>query len=167
MKQLATRLVFLSLALCLAVAPAALAEPGQPAAEAPAVSPALLFADSVPGTCNLARDRGEIPDPSAQATCSAQCSDTGGSVSVTCSGGCSAKDQDCDAGIRGYAKCDDGSQYNRCGECPCSAYTLCPDGTELYCEGSDGDCLGGPGLCFVRCNGQYQFCPGHFGEIQC
>ena len=168
MKQLASRLVFLSLVLCLALTPVAWAEPGQPVGEAPALSPAALFADSVPGACQVAKDRGEIPDPGAQSTCIAQCGDTGGSVSVTCSGVCSAQNQDCDAGIRGYAKCNDGSQQKNCDPCvQCYAYTLCPDGTELDCWGWEPYCIGGPGLCFVFCKGQYQFCPGHIGQIEC
>lgn len=54
--------------------------------------------------------------------------------------------------------CDDGGST-------CTASTTCPDGTFLSCEGQT--CDGGGGLCYVQCDGSYQWCPGHEGEIFC
>jgi hypothetical protein len=142
--------------------PARSETPPQPPAlpDAPWLAGALCPAPEAAGTGR------ELP--SLQATCTAQCPDTGGSVTVNCAGTCTAQDQDCDAGIRGQARCNDGSQTKQCGECvTCDAITECPDGTQLFCWGWGDDCLGGSGLCFVRCDGVYQFCPGHQGQIFC
>lgn len=102
------------------------------------------------------------------ATCTASCTDTGGSVSVSCSGTCTAVDQDCDSGERGYVQCNS-NPPKYCAACvPCFAETFCPEGGSVYCTGwGAGNCMGGMGLCFVKCNDDYTFCPGHIGEIIC
>lgn len=82
---------------------------------------------------------GEIPPPSGQSTCTATCGD--GST-VMCSGNtCSAVNENCSAGTRGYAECD--GTYTYC------APTTCPDScTFMECRQSCGcgfgcvaDCL--------------------------
>lgn len=96
--------------------------------------------------------------------CQADC-ENGSTISVNCSGSCRAVDQNC-PDVRGHVECN-GTVTARCPVCDtsCQVSRECPDGTFLFCQGKD--CLGGNGLCFVRCDGVYQFCPGHFGEIIC
>lgn len=137
----------------------------------------------VDGTADLAIDpataaTGSCPTPSAAiggtasqdadalAFCQADCED-GTTISVNCSGSCQAVDQNC-PNVRGHVACN-GTITDRCPICEtpaCQAERECPDGTYLFCQGTS-ECLGGNGLCFVRCDGNYQFCPGHFGEIIC
>jgi hypothetical protein len=125
---------------------------------------ALLFVFTAPGMAK--RSSGSIDGPSAQADCTAQCQD--GST-VTCSGSsCSADDYDCDTGERGQCTGSSGTRYCPVPDCStCSVSITCPDGTWLSCSSNENDCEGFQGLCYVRCDGIYQFCPGHFGEVFC
>lgn len=106
----------------------------------------------------------------AQGSCTASCNDMGGSVTVSCTGTCTIVDQNCNAGVQGYVACQGGARAD-CTPCQwCTAETFCPEGGSVSC-GTWGepfdDCQGGNGLCFARCDNQYQFCPGHFGQIAC
>ncbi|MEM1205559.1 MAG: hypothetical protein AAGN66_20175 [Acidobacteriota bacterium] len=103
-----------------------------------------------------------------RATCQATCGDTGGSVSISCSGSCTAVDQDCPS-QRGYVECNgQPSTRKNCGECiPCFAESFCPDGGSVWCSGWGFRCIGGDDLCFVSCNNNVTFCPGHFGQLVC
>ena len=98
--------------------------------------------------------------------CRADCED-GSTISTNCSGTCTATDQNC-PGTRGQVTCN-GTVVARCPACDnsCTVTNVCPDGTFLQCSSSSGDCIGGQGLCFVRCDGVFQWCPGHEFEIAC
>lgn len=98
------------------------------------------------------------------AFCEADCED-GSTISYNCSGTCTATDQNCPS-VRGQVTCN-GTVVRRCPVCSCTVTTPCPDGSQLQCSSSNNDCVGGPGLCFVRCDGVYQWCPGHVGQIFC
>jgi hypothetical protein len=138
----------------------------------PAFGEGSIMPKLVTNQCaTLALSSGGIPQvETAQGSCSASCGDMGGTVTVSCSGTCTIVDQDCDAGVQGYVQCQGGARAD-CAACQwCTAETFCPEGGSVSC-GTWGepfdDCQGGNGLCFVRCDNQYQFCPGHFGQIAC
>ena len=98
-----------------------------------------------------------------KATCTAQCGG-GTSVTVNCSGTCTAVDRNCDNRQQGYAKCTGGSQVNCPDPCPCWADTPCPNGSWVWCMGYD-HCVGGPGYCFAMCDGVATWCPGETGFL--
>jgi hypothetical protein len=102
-----------------------------------------------------------------KAYCEAQCGG-GTTVSVNCSGSCTAVDRNCSVNQRGYAQCYGGSPVYCPSACPttCSAETPCPGGGSVWCQGVD-ECVGGPGLCFVQCDGDYTWCPGTMPQILC
>lgn len=131
---------------------------------------AFLSFLGAPARCTTAAlGGGEPVDPGAStdASCTAQCNDTWGSVSLTCADGCTAVDQNCAAGEQGYVQCASGT-IKQCGECtPCSATTDCPDGTILYCEGWGNTCEGGQGLAYVWCGDYMEWCPGCEGQDYC
>jgi hypothetical protein len=117
------------------------------------------FALEAPGLCSpvLASDPFD-PGSSLQAYCTADCQY--GSVSVNCSGTCTAVDQVCNggSGSGGYVTCN-GVTTSRCEECsslpPCSEYygqSCSPDGSFAQCESFPGwiafcDCVGGTWEC--------------------
>lgn len=107
--------------------------------------------------------QGGLGDPIAPATCTAQC---GGGVTVTCTGtSCSAFDRGC-PWQEGY--CTSPSETKVCPEpCPCSVTKHCPDGTILSCSGFVPFCDGGEWACYVDCDWNPQYCPGHWGEETC
>ena len=100
----------------------------------------------------------------AQGSCSAACGDMGGSVTISCTGTCTIVDQDCNAGVQGYVECQGGARAD-CATCQwCSVQGDCPEGGRISCGtwGYEGlDCRGGNGACYVLCDGNYEFCPGH------
>lgn len=105
--------------------------------------------------------QGGLDDPIAPGTCTAQC---GGGVSVTCTGtSCSAFDRNCPS-QRGYCTGTNGTKLCP-SECPCSVTKHCPDGTILSCSGTY--CDGGEWACYVDCDWNIQYCPGHWGEETC
>jgi hypothetical protein len=123
------------------------------------------------GRCELALGPagGSPPTFLTASDCSASCG-FGQTVSAHCPGmECRAQDQDCAAGIRGFAECV-GVVRAECSPCPsqtCTAQRTCPDGSFIQCQGTPPSCSGGGSACFVLCNGAYTFCPGHEGEFSC
>jgi len=135
----------------------------------------MIFSVSVPQAVCAERAPGEARErvedtkggtnlDMAKATCTADCGALP-IVTVRCPGSCVAVDRSCP--IRGYAKCA-GEAAVYCEEpCTCFAETYCPEGGSVYCYGTGDECLGGDPLCFVQCNDQIEFCPGHEGELEC
>lgn len=98
--------------------------------------------------------------------CSVDCGTT--TISVNCNGNCGAIDRNCAFGQRGRVTCN-GTTTSVCPD-PCPVVcpeTHCPDGTILQCPPGTSDCQGGGGLCFVQCDGAFQWCPGHVGKFRC
>jgi hypothetical protein len=123
------------------------------------------------GVAHAERIRGELHDPPAaevqglaKATCTADCGPYP-AVTAQCSGTCQAVDRSCPN--RGYVQCSDGVRVYCSEPCLCTATTFCPEGAVLSCTGTGLSCMGGNGLCFVQCDGQAEFCPGHEGELIC
>lgn len=122
---------------------------------------------------SLQRMQGSVPaarvrKPTAQektVNCSATCGPGGIALSVSCSGQCTAVDQNCDAGVQGYVSCNGVRQD--CSPCErCIAWTYCPDNGSVQCEGWYCNDFG-HAMCNVMCDGYHYFCPGHFGEELC
>jgi len=125
-----------------------------------------------PQVARAERVRGEVHgSPAVEAlslaktTCTADCGAMP-IVTVRCPGSCVAYDRSCPY-QRGYVQCNGGAKVYCEEPCACSAETSCPEGGSVYCTGTDGECFGGDGLCYVECNGQIEFCPGHEGEELC
>jgi hypothetical protein len=120
-----------------------------------------LHAERTPGEHREAPGR-EI-ESLAKATCVADCVELP-PVQVRCPGSCVSYDRSCPY-QRGYVQCS-GQAKVYCGEpCPCSVEAFCPEGGSVYCSGTE--CDGGEGFCYVDCDGQIEFCPGHEGEEFC
>lgn len=123
-------------------------------------STAEPFALEAPGQCSPIRLSDPFdPGSSLDSTCTASCDS--GSVSVTCSGTCTAVDQVCysdGSSSGGYVTCN-GVTTSRCGECsnlpPCSEYygqSCSPDGSTAQCDAFNGypafcECVGGTWEC--------------------
>lgn len=87
------------------------------------------------------------------------------SVSTNCSGTCTAVDQNCDAGVRGYVECNGVKQY--CQPCErCVAWTNCAGSGYFECEGWTCNSHGHI-MCNIMCDGWHYWCPGHEGEELC
>lgn len=165
MRRIRTDIV---LAVALLVAVAALTLPAGPAAgdetSAPAASEAAEPAAHSPTP--VAKKDDDLGGVSAQSTCTADCGPYQ-DVSCTAPGTCTATDRNCNAGRRGHVTCSTGTIF--CAEpCPCYVEKTCPDWTILSCWGSDPNaCDGGEWACYVSCDGETTYCPGHWGEETC
>lgn len=74
----------------------------------------VLCLPSAAAPVEMGRGGGTDPEIGAQAYCEATCTE---GPNVSCSGGsCSAVNQDCSAGTRGWVVCDGQTQY--CDTCP-------------------------------------------------
>jgi hypothetical protein len=126
-------------------------------------APSLAWAERAPG------ERGEAPERTVESVAKSSCTVACGSlpsVSISCPGNCVAVERDCPS-ERGYVQCIGGAKKYCSKDCsPCFVESFCPEGGSVYCTGYD-ECMGGLGLCFVRCDGVYDFCPGHEGQILC
>lgn len=148
------RLFATSLLLILSAVPAVASEDGSgPCGTTGVAAPALTTLDSWIGTAPAAEETA-IADPSAQASCTAQCQ----YGTVKCTGSsCTATDANCEAGIRGFCTGDGGTTY--CPECElCVASLTCDDGSVVSCSTYSGFCTEVE-PCGVRCDNVWHWCP--------
>lgn len=112
-----------------------------------------MAADTTP---DFAATRGGSATESA-CSASANCYGAGSNLSCSGSSTCSAADRNCGINQRGFVKCDGATTY--CSQpCPCSASTLCNDGSGwISCNGTGTSCYANTG-CSVTCNGTTYYC---------